>query len=226
MTLARSSALCAAAVAAAALTNAAHAASITDPSYFSSLPTTLINFETDGAGTPITLIQGQRLTMPSNAYASQGVLFSGVGTLSWVNDGNSAFDAAQVIGGSPLNSIPSSLCNEFTMTFTVPVQAFGFFVANNRTADPTGPLFVARDSSGNILDTAAWASAFIDGTITSPNTTADYGFMGIVSPVNIASVTVTKQSAILDDLRFSPVPAPGALALTGAGMLVILRRRR
>jgi hypothetical protein len=215
--------LCAAA--AAAFAGIAQASSITDPSFFNSIPTTLINFETDGAGNPITLIQGQRQSMPSDAYAPQGVLFSGT-NMSWVNDGNAAFDAAQSIGGSPVNSIPSSLCNQFTMTFTVPVQAFGFFVANNRTADPTGPTFVARDSQGNVLDTAAWAPKFIDGTITSPNTTADYGFMGIVSTTSIASVTVTKQSAILDDLRFSPVPAPGALALSAAGALVMLRRRR
>jgi hypothetical protein len=163
--------------------------------------------------------------MPSDAYAPQGVLFTGT-NMSWVNDGNSAFDAAQTIGGSPTISIPSSLCNQFTMTFTVPVRAFGFFVVNNRTADPIGPTFVARDAQGNILDTASWDAKFIDGTITTPSTTADYGFMGITTPELIASVTVTKQAAIMDDLRFSPVPTPGAIALGAAAGLVGLRRRR
>src|ERR1051325_431440 len=159
--------------AAAALMSAssARASFITDTAFFNTLPTTLITFEADGAGNPITLIQGQRLAMPSNAYATQGVNFSGT-NLSWVNDGNSAFDAAQLLEGSAVTPIPSSLCNQFTLTFNVPVQAFAFFVANNRTADPTGPTMVARDINGNILDTATWGAKFIDGTITSPNTTA------------------------------------------------------
>src|SRR3954467_8425174 len=115
--------LLAAAIAAAALAGAsqARAAAITEASFFDTLPNTLINFETDGAGNPITLIQGQRLAMPAGAYQPQGVTFTGT-NMSWVNDGNSAFDAAQTIGGSPVNSIPSSLCNQFTMTFSVPVQ--------------------------------------------------------------------------------------------------------
>lgn len=208
-----------------AATPSARADVINDPGFFSGIPTTLINFETDGAGNPITLIQGQRQAMPSDAYAPQGVLFTGA-NMSWVNDGNAAFDAAQSIGGSPTVSIPSSLCNQFTMTFTVPVRAFGFFVVNNRTADPIGPSFVARDAQGNILDTANWDAKFIDGTITTPNTTADYGFMGITTPDPIASVTVTKQAAIMDDLRFSPVPTPGAFALGAVAGIAVLRRRR
>lgn len=217
-------------VAGAGTLGAAHSASaalITDPSFFNGIPTTVINFETDGAGNPITLIQGQRQAMPTDAYAPQGVTFVGVGApVYWVNDGNAAFDAAQSIGGSPVNSIPSSLCNQFTMSFSVPVRAFGFFVVNNRTADPIGPSFVARDSEGNILETALWDAKFIDGTITSPNTTADYGFMGITTSALISSVTITKQAAIMDDLRFSPVPGPGALALGAAAGFVGLRRRR
>lgn len=208
-----------------AATHSAGAALITDASYFDGIPTTVINFETDGAGNPITLIQGQRQAMPSDAYAPQGVAFVGT-NMSWVNDGNSAFDAAQSIGGSPTVSIPSSVCNLFTMTFSVPVRAFGFFVVNNRTADPIGPTFVARDAQGNVLDTASWDAKFIDGTITTPNTVADYGFMGITASDLIASVTVTKQAAIMDDLRFSPVPTPGAVALSGVAGLVGLRRRR
>jgi MYXO-CTERM domain-containing protein len=205
----------------------ARATAITDASFFNGLPTTLITFETDGAGNPVTLIQGQRQVMPAGAYLPQGVTFTGIDApVNWANDGNAAFDAAQSIGASPVNSIPSSLCNQFVVTFNVPVTAFGFFVANNRTADPNGPSFVARDSAGNILDQAQWGAKFIDGTITTPNTTADYGFMGLTTGTPIASVTITKQAAIFDDLRFSPVPAPGALALAGIGGLLATRRRR
>jgi uncharacterized protein (TIGR03382 family) len=213
--------------AAGALAPSSRAAYISDPSFFAPFPTTLINFETDGQGNPITLIQGQRLAMPSNAYAPQGVTFTGVGSpVYWVNDGNAAFDAAQILEGSPVNSIPSSLCNQFTLTFATPVRAFGFFVCNNRTADPIGPSFVAKDAQGNVIDTANWDSKFIHGTTTGPNTTADYGFMGLSTGTPIASVTITKQAAIFDDLHFTQVPTPGVLSLGAAAGVAVLRRRR
>lgn len=207
----------------------AHAGLITDASFFNSVPTALINFETDGLGTPIVLAQGGTQQMPNGAYANVGVVFLGIAggpPVYWVNDGAAAFDAAQALGGSLNNAIPSSLCNAFTITFSVNVKAFAFFVANNRTVDPLGPTFVARDSGGNILETAQWGAAFVDGTITAAGVTADYGIMGIFSATNIASVTITKQAAIMDDLRYSSVPAPGAVALGGAGVCVLVRRRR
>ena len=206
----------------------AHASIITDTSIFSKGPSTFINFETTGAGAPIVLIDGQRLAMPTNSYSPQGVSFLGAGTSTvyWVNDGNAAFDAAQAAGASLNNSIPSSLTNQFTMTFSVPVRAFGFFVANNRLVDPAGPSFVARDAAGVIIESAQFGPAFIDGTITTPNTVADYGFMGILANRDIASVTITKQAAILDDLRFTQIPSPAPLALAGFGGILMLRRRR
>lgn len=206
----------------------ANAAFISDVSFFTPIPHTLINFETDVLGNPITLLQGQRLTMPANAYAPLGVTFTGTQTspVYWVNDGNAAFDAAQTLGASPTVSIPSSLTNTFTITFSVPVHAFGFFVANNRLADAVGPVFVARDAQGNVLETANWGQKFIDNTITIPNTIADYGFMGIQTSALIASVTITKQAAILDDFRFTPVPAPGVVTLAGIGAALMTTRRR
>jgi hypothetical protein len=200
---------------------------ISDVSFFNDKPTALINFEQDAMGNAITLIQGQRLTMPTDAYAPVGVEFVGTGSpVYWVNDGNAAFDAAQTLGASPTVSIPSSLTNTFTINFTVNVRAFAFFVANNRLADAVGPVFVARDASGNVLETATWGAPFVDGTITIPNTTADYGIMGIFTSVPIASVTISKQAAILDDLRYSSVPAPGAVVLAGIGAVMVGARRR
>jgi hypothetical protein len=205
----------------------AQAGLITDVSFFNTLPTALINFEQDAFGNNISLLQGERLTMPTGAYAPLGVEFvGGASPVYWVNDGNAAFDAAQTLGASPTVSIPSSLTNAFTINFTVNVRAFAFFVANNRLADATGPIFVARDAGGNVLETANWGTAFVDGTIQIPNTTADYGIMGIYTSVPIASVTISKQAAILDDLRYSAIPAPGAVVLAGMGAALIGTRRR
>jgi hypothetical protein len=198
-----------------------HAAIITDSSFFSSIPHTRITFETDGAGNPINLIQGQSLVMPLTAYANLGVEF--VSPVRWVNDGNIAFDAAQQIGGSLPNAIPSSFVNTFDFEFTVPVRSMGMFIANNRAA--TAPTMTLYDAQNSIIASLTFGGVFIDGTITVPNTTADYGFMGFEADRDIVRVAVSKQHAILDDLYFSPVPAPGMLPLAAIGSLVFLRRR-
>ncbi|CAG0989865.1 hypothetical protein PHYC_02228 [Phycisphaerales bacterium] len=200
----------------------AQAGIITDSAFFTSLPHTSINFESDGAGSPINLIQGQTQVMPLNAYSNLGVDF--VTQVRWVNDGNAAFDAAQMIGGSPANAIPSSFINAFAFTFNVPVKSFGMFVANNRTAGPV--TMRAFDAGNNLVAELVFGGVFVDGTIEIPNTTADYGFMGYAADVDIARVEVTKQMAILDDLMFSAVPAPGAAALMGIGLPLLLSRRR
>src|SRR5262245_66420189 len=81
------------ALAAATACATAQASVISDASFFNAIPTTVINFETDGNGSAINLIQGQSQAMPLDAYSSLGVAF---GTqIRWVNDGNVAFDAAQ-----------------------------------------------------------------------------------------------------------------------------------
>ncbi len=154
----------AAAILAGLIASQAKASPITDPSYFNGINSALINFETDGAGNPIDLIQGARRAMPSNAYAAQGITINGIG-VDWSDDGNAAFHAALVIAGSPQNSMPSSLCDHFTITFSPPVLNFGMLVVNNRTADPNGPSFIARDANGNIIDSQQFGSKFIDGTV-------------------------------------------------------------
>jgi hypothetical protein len=200
-----------------------HAGIITDPSFFASIPTTAINFETNGAGAPVVLIQAQSVTMPANEYAALGI---NVGAnVAWVNDGSPVFDAAQAIGGTLDNALISP-DPTFTITFLTTTRSVAFFVVNNRGADAAGPHFTARDAQGNILEAVVFSPTFLDGTITGPNVTADYGFMGVFSSTPIASLTVVKQAAIFDNLRFSPLPAPGALALLGAGGLLAMKRRR
>lgn len=208
-----------------ALAAGAQAGIITDPAIFGSEPQTLITFENDGAGAPVSLLQGQSLVMPVDAYAAQGVVF--LNQVRWVNDGSAAFDAAQLLAGSAPNAIPSSFVNVFEFNFTVPVKSFGFFVINNRAA-ATAPVLTAYDSGGNVLETVTFGATFLDGSLTVAQTTADYGFMGLFTSTNIAKVRVEKAAAILDDLRFSPsmVPAPGAAAALGLAGLLGLRRRR
>ncbi|GJQ29267.1 MAG: hypothetical protein HBSAPP03_11510 [Phycisphaerae bacterium] len=202
----------------------AQAGIITDTAYFTPFPHTKINFETDGAGSTIGLIQGQTQVMPLNAYSNLGVDF--LTPVRWVNDGNAAFDAAQILGGSPANAIPSSFVSSFSFAFTVPVRAMGMFVVNNRLQDAAGPTFSLYDTQNVLITTVQFGGVFVDDTITIPNTTADYGFMGFEADRDIARVEVTKVHAIFDDLYFTAVPAPGVLALAGVGLGLVSRRAR
>lgn len=216
------------AAAAIALASAdAGAGIINNKSFFNSLPTTTINFETTGAGAAVPLVDGQTLTMPTSAYQNLGVLFQS--PIAWVNDGGIDFDIAQFIGGSPDNSIPSSAVASLVIQFTTPVRSVGFFVANTYSVDGVGPTFVARDAQGNILQSVSFgtqtgASQFVAGRVG----TADYGFMGLTSVTPIATLSISKQAAILDDLMFSSqIPAPAsALALGALAFWAGPRRRR
>lgn len=205
---------------------AANATIITDAAFFPPIPHTLISFENDGAGNAISLLNAATQAMPANAYDNLGVSFTASSGMRWTNDGNSLFDAAQLSGGSPANSIPSTFVNNFTITFSVPVRAFGMLVVNNRLRDPIGPTFFIRDTQGNMIDTLTFDSIFYDGQFGNANTVADFGFLGATYGVDIGSIEITKTHAIFDDLRFSAIPAPGPIALTGLAILAAARRRR
>jgi hypothetical protein len=191
--------------------------------YFQSLPHTLIDFESDGQGNPLSLADGQSLVMPLSAYSPQGVTF--LNQVRWVNDGSPAFDTAQDIGGSLDHAIPSAFVNSFAFTFSVPVRAFGFWVVNNQGADPAGPIFRAYDAQDNLIDSVQFNGTLIDGTVNDGTTVAGYGIMGLAADRDIARVEVQKVAAIFDDLRFTPVPAPGPIALAGLGTILLVGRR-
>lgn len=218
-------------MAAAALASAAglaRADAIDDKSFFDEFPSTVISFETDGDGNEVSLLEGQSQAMPATAYSSLGVTFDPA--VQWVNDGTPAFDAAQMIGGSPDIAIPSADVDLFEIIFSVPVRAVGMFVVNNRNASTVVPTFTALDAAGQELGSVEFGEPFVDGTIVFPNAptiVADYGFMGISSDAPIAKLVVEKDAAILDDLTFTTVPTPGtvALGLAALGIAGVRRRR-
>jgi len=215
----------------------ATAGPIFDRSFFDKQPATTIDFETDENSQPLGLIEGQTLAMPVNAYASQGILFGS--PIAWVNDGNADFDAAQITEGSPNHAIPSSTVGSFEIFFTGVVRAFGIFVASNATDDPNGPSIIIKDDEGVVIDEINlydFGGGFVHGEFGD----ADYGFMGysIGGDIpdagkggkgdgrRIGSIIVTKQSAIFDDLVFSPIPTPGAWMLGAAAAITAFRRKR
>ncbi|HBS29225.1 MAG TPA: hypothetical protein DEB06_07185 [Phycisphaerales bacterium] len=199
---------------------------ITDRAHFDSIAHTLIDFETRGNATPINLIDGQTMALPVNEYAAQGVTISA--GVNWVNDGTPAFNAAQNLAGMGLISIPSTSTNTFTIFFTGEVRSVAVWVANNFMVDPAGPTLTFRDAANNILRTESFGnqtggSPFVDARVS----VADYGYAGAFSQTPIASLTITKATAIVDNLIFSSaVPAPGALPILLSAALFSARRRR
>jgi len=192
--------------------SSANAAAITDASFFTAIPHTLVTFEVNGGGGPVVLGNGASQTMPAGEYAAQGFTFSR--DIHWVNDGSADFDAAQLIGGSPSTSMFYQLGNppgnDYFLNFTVPVRAFGFWVIHYN-GEAFQPTFAAFNSGGQLIDQVTFGPLFRDGSIGF----ADYGFMGIAANEDIASVRIQQSFTEFDNLNFSPVPEPGTSALFG-----------
>jgi len=191
---------------------------IYESSFFDALPHTLLDMETDGSGAPVTLINGASREMGPSEYQRFGVLFNP--TISWVNDQSMEFDQALAIGGSLENGFAAGNDDMFDIIFTGEVHAFGAWVVSNRNLLPR-PTFTAYDAAGNIIDEVVFDGRFVDGNISF----AEYGFMGIASTTPIAKVSVVKEAAMFDDLRYSIVPAPSAAALIALGLVAARRRR-
>jgi hypothetical protein len=187
-----------------AVATPAGAVVILDGGFFNPLPHTLVTFEIDGRGNPVTVGDGSYVPMPANEYASSGFTFSP--RIHWINDASPAFDAAQAIGGSLDIAIPTAEEDDFTISFSVPVQAFGFWVVNNPDAVET-PAFQAFGATG-LIETAYFDEEAIDGVLERElrerKMQAEYGFLGIAADQTISSIRITKGATNFDNFTFSP----------------------
>ncbi len=214
-------------VAAGAAAAPAMGAIIDDPSYFDSIPHTYIDFEARVNGTPITLPVGGTQAVPLSEYGPLGMGFSGA-ALSWVHDAGPDQMAAIAIGGSPDNSLRffrEHPMDPFGLLWIPAVRAVGFFVVMNNSVHAPPPTFSFYSQQG-LVGEVTFAGSFVDGTIG----VIDYGYIGFEAPSQVitAMLISTDFAWSMDDLSFSPVPAPTALpplALAVPGMLGRSRRR-
>jgi len=208
---------------------------ITDSNFFDGTTHMVITFETDGMGNKINLGWGQAQSMPSDEYAHYGFTFEP--GISWINDGGSAFDQAQVIGGSLEIGIPSGDEDDFTINMSFPTRAFGFWVINNPEPRDKSYTYLTLEAYGadGLIEAVTFEGDAIDGIIESypengigidMESRAEYGFLGIASDQFITSIHVTKGATMLDNFMFSPIPEPATIILLGLGFLALLRKRR
>lgn len=208
---------------------------ILDPNFFSGTTHMVITFETGGMGNKLKLEEGQSQLMPFDEYAHYGFTFEP--DISWVNDAGPAFDEAQAIGGSLEIGIPAGDEDDFTINFSFPVRAFGFWVINNpkpQFDEPYPYLTLQAYGTDGLIEEVTFEGDAIDGVIGSIDengfrdgrgNSAEYGFLGIASYEFIKSVHVTKGATMLDNFTYSPIPEPATIILLGLGCLVLSRKR-
>jgi MYXO-CTERM domain-containing protein len=128
---------------------------------------------------------------------------------------------------------------QFTFTFTRPVSEFGFDLV-----DVDGPAefnnnagyFASFYLNGN-LEARVGFGAFIDPTSPFYDPSVKYGdnFANRIRPITARSVGMPSFDRVVlnfggsggtDNIIFTPVPEPGALALIGLAVPALLRRRR
>jgi len=201
----------------------ASATIITDSDFFSEITHMVITFETDGMGNKLNLGWGQAQSMPSDEYAYYGFTFEP--DIMWVNNGSSAFDKAQAIGGSPEIGISTEF-DDFIINMSFPTRAFGFWVINDPAAENEPYPYLTLQAYGVDglieIEEVTFEGDAIDGVIGS---SVEYGFLGIDSDQFITSIHVTKGATMLDNFTYSPIPEPATVILLGLGFLVILRKR-
>jgi hypothetical protein len=192
------------------------AATITDVSYFTSRPHTLVTFEQRGDGSPTPMAIATPI--PADEYRTLGFnirpgLSPGV---AWVNDLSTNADAAQAIGGSlPLGIAAMDNQGDFFIDFSPnPVRAFGFWVQHSRERSGI-PGFDAFGPRGE-RELALFTGAAIDGNFED----IDYGFLGIASATTpIQTIHVRGDVALLDNFRFIVAPEPSTIWMCGMALI-------
>jgi hypothetical protein len=205
---------------------------LSDASLFERIPHTLIDFETDRDGAPLSLPNGGFVAINPGEYSATALyIFQSPGIANPLHpDVDSVLQQAAssrnvLFLREPLTS--GGPASGFGWNVNRPVRAWGVFVMIDATRDLPRPVFNVYQDDGVdsvLLDSFTFEGDLVDGRIGD----IEYGYVGYTSDIPFAAVTIDNFTVpFFDDLRFSAIPAPGAGALFGlAGAGALLRRRR
>lgn len=181
---------------------------ISSADYFTGIPHTLLTFETDGSGNAVTVPEGGVSLLSATEYVTQGIVFDR--DIWWGNEASSDADAALALGGSLQLSLQAPLPEDYTISFTGPVRAFGFWMIHH-TGVTLHPTMTILDDQLEQIETLSFTPDRYAGVVGE----VAYGFVGFVSDRNIASVRIERNASNIDNLHLSPIPEPGTWSLLG-----------
>lgn len=177
--------------------------------------------------------------IPTGTSAPIALTFPGAGTATLA--GNGAVRSGNLSGsfatsGTNFYNVTTSTGSEFTITFSSPIAAFGFFGTDLGDAGSQLNLTFTRAAGGTLVQAVPYEFPGVSGN------TLFFGFIDVANPFTAITFSSTGSGDVFgfDDMTIgavgqvtnpppSVVPEPMSVLLTGsglAGLALFARRRR
>jgi hypothetical protein len=197
------------------------------PTILSASPT-IVNFD-----------DATHMEVINNKYAASGITFSGMsgGDVIAYADGSS-FPGRSPVSDPQMAYAEGTYVSPFEgirLDFSTPVSSlslYGCDYGGTPVTDQEIATLAAYDSGGNLLGSTTVATTRGTRSLPEGDMPTDIAFLSLSGIGNIAYAEFTYTDTVgffgIDDVEFSPIPAPGAILLGGIGVGLVgwLRRRR
>jgi len=205
----------------------AEATIVTDPTFFDRVPHALIDFETFGDGSPVSLPEGGVDARFGHEYTDLGIRLS-LASYLYGNPAPSDLETAHMAIGSGdilMGFERQGASDPPAMAFTNgPARSFGFAFVRN-TARDTAMTLTLIDVQGELITFFTQDDFVTLGQVGD----LEYGFAWMTSDTPFRSVVFnanTFNGVFFDDIRFGASPSPGTGVVVVAGLVAAHRHRR